>query len=325
MEEEILPMLIQKPTDLRYSDVTPKEVYLDRRRFMSVSAAALGALTLTEQARAAKLSSKPGPAEYYNIGKETQSPLQTVTHYNNYYEFGTSKEEPAQNAPAWKPNAEWPVKIEGEVKAPKTLSLDQIMKLAPLEERIYRHRCVERWSIVVPWIGIPLSTVLKQVEPTGNAKFVAFETYYNRSEMLSPAQAGIALPYVEGLRLDEAMHPLVMLAFGIYGESLPNQNGAPMRLVVPWKYGYKSIKSITKIRFVEKQPPTTWGLYNANEYGFFSNVNPSVDHPRWSQKVEQRLGTGFLGQGTRINTVIYNGYGAQVAGLYSGMDLVKNH
>ena len=318
-------MLIKKPTDLRYSDVTPKEVYLNRRRFMGAGAAALGTLALADQARAAKLTFKPGAAEYYNIGKETQSPIKTVTTYNNYYEFGTAKDEPAQNAPAWKPNPEWPVRIEGEVKAPKTLSLDQIMKLAPLEERIYRHRCVERWSIVVPWIGIPLSAVLKQVEPTGNAKYVAFETYYNRSEMLSPAQAGIALPYVEGLRMDEAMHPLAMLVFGMYGETLPNQNGAPVRLVVPWKYGYKSIKSITKIRFVEKQPPTTWGIYNANEYGFFSNVNPNRDHPRWSQKEEQRLGVGFLGQGTRLKTVIFNGYGDQVAGLYSGMDLIKNH
>ena len=318
-------MLIQKPADLRYSDVTPKEVYLNRRRFMGAGAAALGTLALADEARAAKLGFKQADAALYNIGKETQSPKLTVTTYNNYYEFGTAKDEPAQNAPAWKPNPEWPVRIEGEVKAAKTLSLDQIMKLAPLEERIYRHRCVERWSIVVPWIGIPLSALLKQVEPTGNAKYVAFETYYKTGEMLSPGQAGIALPYVEGLRLDEAMHPLTMLVVGMYGETLPNQNGAPIRLVVPWKYGYKSIKSIVKIRFVERQPPTTWGIYNAGEYGFFSNVNPARDHPRWSQKVEQRLGIGFLGQGTRINTQLFNGYGAQVSSLYTGMDLIRNH
>ena len=318
-------MLIQKPAGLRYSDVTPKEVYLNRRRFLGTGAAALGSLALADRAQAAKLDFKKAAATIYNIGNENPSPKQTVTTYNNYYEFGTQKDEPAQNAPAWKPNAEWPVRLEGEVKAPKTLSLDQVMKLAPLEERIYRLRCVERWSVVVPWIGIPLSAILKQVEPTGNAKYVAFETYYNRGEMLSPAQAGIQLPYVEGLRMDEAMHPLTLMAFGIYGESLPNQNGAPMRLVVPWKYGYKSIKSIVRIRFVERQPPTTWGLYNSGEYGFFSNVNPERDHPRWSQKEERRLGTGFLGQGMAMKTVKFNGYGEQVASLYSGMDLIKNH
>ncbi len=178
---------------------------------------------------------------------------------------------------------------------PKTLSLDQVMKLAPPEERIYRHRCVERWSIVVPWIGFSLSTLLKQVQPTGKAKYVAFETYYDPKAMLSPREAGIPFPYVEGLRLDEAMHPLAMLSFGMYGETMPNQNGAPIRLVIPWKYGYKSIKSIARIRFVEKEPPTDWNLYSSREYGFYSNVNPEVDHPRWSQKEEQRLGSGFPG------------------------------
>jgi sulfoxide reductase catalytic subunit YedY len=300
-------MLIQKPSDLRYSDVTPKEVYLNRRKFIGAGAAALGALTLAEDAQAAKLTAKMADASIYNIGKETQSPKDTVTHYNNYYEFGTGKDEPAQNAPAWKPNPEWPVRIEGEVKAPKTLSLDQIMKLAPLEERIYRHRCVERWSIVVPWIGIPLSALLKQVEPTGNAKYVAFETYYNDKEMLSPRQAGIPLPYVEGLRLDEAMHPLAFLSVGMYGETMPNQNGAPIRLTIPWKYGYKSIKSIVRVRFVANVPPTTWNIYNANEYGFYSNVNPNRDHPRWSQKLEQRLGPGVLGPGTRCVRPMWGG------------------
>jgi methionine sulfoxide reductase catalytic subunit len=200
-----------------------------------------------------------------------------------------------------------------------------VMKLAPPEERIYRHRCVERWSIIVPWIGFSLSTLLKQVQPTGKAKYVAFETYFDPKVMLSPRDAGIPFPYVEGLRLDEAMHPLTLLSFGMYGETLPNQNGTPIRLVIPWKYGYKSIKSITRIRFLEKQPPTDWGMYASNEYGFYSNVNPEVDHPRWSQKEEQRLGVGFLGQGTRIPTVKFNGYGEQVASLYSGMDLRKFH
>ncbi len=309
---------------LRYSDVTPKELYLNRRKFLGAGAAALGALALPGSADAAVLNgvNKTGPMA--NLLKDTASPKKDVTTYNNYYEFGTGKQDPSQNAPAWKPNAVWPVKIEGEVKAPKTLNLADIMKLG-MEERIYRMRCVERWSVVVPWIGIPLATVLKQVELTGNAKYVAFETYYNAKEMLSAREAGIALPYVEGLRIDEAMNPLAMLAVGMYGESLPNQNGAPIRLVVPWKYGYKNIKSIVRIRLVEKEPPTTWGIYNPREYGFYSNVNPEVDHPRWSQKQEQRLGTGFLGQGTRIDTVKFNGYGAQVASLYTGMDLAKNH
>jgi sulfoxide reductase catalytic subunit YedY len=309
---------------LRYSDVTPRQVYVNRRKFLGATAAALGALGLPDSADAAPLNNvnKNGPLQ--NLLKDTPSPKQTVTTYNNFYEFGTAKDDPAANAPAWKPNPEWPVRLEGEVKAPKTLYLADIMKLG-LEERIYRLRCVERWSVVVPWIGVPLATVLKQVEPTGNAKYVAFETYYNAKEMLSSREAGIAFPYVEGLRLDEAMHPLTLLAVGMYGETLPNQNGAPIRLVVPWKYGYKSIKSIVRIRFVEKEPPTTWSLYNPREYGFYSNVNPERDHPRWSQKQEQRLGTGFLGQGVRINTEKFNGYGAQVASLYAGMDLIKYH
>jgi sulfoxide reductase catalytic subunit YedY len=318
-------MLIRKPADLRYSDVTPKHVYLNRRKFLGAGAGVLGALALPKEASAAALSNVNKNGKYHQLHSDAITPKQVVTTYNNYYEFGTGKEDPSQNAPAWKPDPEWPVVIEGEVKQKKTLSLERIMKLAPLEERIYRHRCVERWSIVVPWIGFSLSELLKQVEPTGNAKYVAFETYYNPKEMLSPRQAGIPLPYVEGLRIDEAMHPLTMLTFGMYGETLPNQNGAPIRLTVPWKYGYKSIKSIVRIRFVEKQPPTTWNLYAPHEYGFYSNVNPNRDHPRWSQKQEQRLGSGFLGQGTRINTVIFNGYGDQVASLYAGMDLIRNH
>jgi sulfoxide reductase catalytic subunit YedY len=304
---------------MRYSDVTPKELYLNRRKFLGAGAAALGALALPGDASAAPLTGYGKPAAY---GTEKASPKETVTTYNNYYEFGTGKDEPAVNAPKWKPNATWPVKIEGEVKASKTLNLADIMKLG-MEERIYRMRCVERWSVVVPWIGIPLSAVLKQVEPTGNAKFVAFETYYNPSEMLSARAAGIALPYVEGLRLDEAMHPLTILAVGMYGETLPNQNGAPIRLVVPWKYGYKGIKSITRIRFVSTAPATTWGLYSSKEYGFYSNVNPNRPHPRWSQAQEQRLGTGFLGQGTRMDTQPFNGYAKEVAGLYTGMDLIN--
>jgi sulfoxide reductase catalytic subunit YedY len=309
---------------LRYSDITPKELYLNRRKFLGAGAAALGALALPGTGLAAPLSGVNKNGSMANLLKDTASPQKTVTTYNNYYEFGTGKDEPALNSQTWKPNPTWPIRVDGEVKAAKTLNLADIMKLG-LEERIYRMRCVERWSVVVPWVGVPLASVLKQFELTGNAKYVAFETYYNPKEMLSPREAGIPLPYVEGLRLDEAMHPLTLLAVGMYGESMPNQNGAPIRLVVPWKYGYKGIKSISRIRFVDKEPPTTWQTYNPREYGFFSNVNPDVDHPRWSQKQEQRLGTGFLGQGTRMNTEKFNGYGTQVASLYSGMDLVKFH
>ncbi len=306
----------------RYSDVTPKELYLNRRNFLGAGAAALGALALPEDAHAAAIPNFNKTGTLHKLLDDGVSPKETVTTYNNFYEFGTGKEDPSQNAPKWKPNPAWQIKIEGEVKAPKTISLTDIMKLG-MEERIYRMRCVERWSVVVPWIGIPLATVLKQVEPTGNAKFVAFESYYNSKEMLSEREAGIGLPYVEGLRIDEAMNPLSILAVGIYGETLPNQNGAPVRLVTPWKYGYKGIKSITRIRFVEKQPPTTWGLYSSKEYGFYSNVNPNRAHPRWSQKQEQRLGGGFLGQGTRMDTAMFNGYGAQVSSLYNGMDLIS--
>ena len=210
--------------------------------------------------------------------------------------------------------------MEGAVAKPRKFTLAELIALAPLEERIYRHRCVEAWSIVVPWVGYSLSVLLKQVQPTAKAQYVAFESYYNSSMMLSSQQAGIEFPYVEGLRLDEAMHPLSMLSFGMYGDSLPPQDGAPVRLTVPWKYGFKSIKSLVKIKLVEKQPPSTWNLSNAREYGFYSNVNPQVDHPRWSQSSERRLGE-FL----KRPTLMFNGYGDQVASLYNGMDLKKNY
>jgi len=250
---------------------------------------------------------------------EKLNSYQDITHYNNYYEFGTGKEEPATLAGKLK-TTPWTVSIEGEVAKPKTFDIDAILKMAPLEERIYRHRCVEAWSIVVPWIGFPLSTLIKQVEPTAKAKFVAFQTFYDPKTMLSPFRAGIDFPYVEGLRMDEAMHPLALLSVGLYGEVLPNQNGAPLRLVVPWKYGFKSIKSIVKIRFQEKMPPTTWNLSAPQEYGFYSNVNPQVDHPRWTQAKERRLGEFF-----RRDTLLFNGYEKEVASLYSGMDLRRNY
>ena len=315
-------MLIRKPSDLGYSAVTPKEVYVNRRRFLAGTAAAVGALAIPDAARAAKFT---GVKKSSFSTTERQTPLNIISSYNNYYEFGTGKDEPEQNAPKWKVPSPWTVKIDGEVMKPKTIDLDAILKLAPLEERIYRMRCVEAWSVVVPWIGFSLSTLLKQVEPTANAKFVAFETLYAPKFRLSPRAAGIPFPYKEGLRLDEAMHPLALLCAGLYGETLPNQNGAPLRIVVPWKYGFKSIKSLTRITFVEKQPPTDWAAYAPNEYGFYSNVNPHRDHPRWSQAKERRLGEGFLGQGVVRDTLMFNGYGDQVAGMYTGMDLIRNY
>ncbi len=301
---------------LRYSDVTPQRVYLNRRRFLATGSAALASLTLPGLSAAAKLS---GVAKGPFSTDEKPTPLQDITHYNNFYEFGTAKEQPAEMAKNFK-TSPWEVKVEGGAAKRQVFDLDAIMKLAPLEERIYRHRCVERWSIVVPWIGFPLNALIKQADPNPKAKFVAFETYYDPRQMPQARYGGIPFPYVEGLRMDEAMHPLTLLCVGLYGETLPNQNGAPLRLVVPWKYGYKSIKSIVKIRFVEKMPPTTWNLSAPNEYGFFSNVNPEVDHPRWSQAKERRLGE-FL----KRNTLKFNGYGHQVAPMYAGMDLRKNY
>jgi sulfoxide reductase catalytic subunit YedY len=310
-------MIIRNATDLHYSDVTPKELYLNRRRFLTAGSMALGALASPFASGVAKLNAAKTKPPFSTDEKLTS--LDIITHYNNYYEFGTGKEEPAEYSKNFNPKS-WTVSIEGEVTKPRQMDLDSIMKVAPLEERIYRHRCVERWSIVVPWIGFSLSALLKQFEPTSKAKYVAFQTYYEPKEMPQGKYAGIQLPYVEGLRLDEAMHPLAMLCVGLYGQTLPAQNGTPIRLVVPWKYGYKSIKSIVKIRFVEKQPPTTWNLSAANEYGFYSNVNPERDHPRWSQTVERRLPDV-----KPTKTQKFNGYGDQVASLYTGMDLIKNY
>ena len=315
-------MLIRRKPDIDYSEVTHKQAYLNRRRFLTASGAAAGALALPFSALAVKLNTAKS---INNAGSEKVTSKDVVTGYNNYYEFGTGKQEPSENAPKWKVPSPWTVQIGGEVMKPKTIDLDAIMKLAPIEERIYRHRCVEAWSIVVPWIGFSLSNLLKQVEPTSKAKFVQFDTYYDSKVMISAREAGIPFPYKEGLRLDEAMHPLTLLGMGMYGETLPNQNGAPLRLVIPWKYGFKSIKSINKITFVEGQPKTDWAAYAPTEYGFYSNVNPKRDHPRWSQARERRLGEGFLGQGIQKDTIMFNGYGDQVASMYSGMDLIKNY
>ena len=307
--------------NLRYSDVTPKDIYLNRRRFLGAGAAALGAFASAIPAHATtKLNGVTKSA--YNVGKEALTPQSFVTIYNNFYEFGTGKDEPAKLARNFK-TSPWTVRIEGDVAKPKTLDYDAILKLAPLEERIYRHRCVEGWSIVVPWVGFSLSALLKQVEPTGKAKFVAFESLYDSKQMISERAAHIKFPYLEGLRLDEAMHPLTLLTVGMYGETLPNQNGAPVRMVLPWKYGFKSIKSIVKITLVEKQPVTTWAREWPEAYGFYSNVNPNREHPRYSQAEEHRLGTGRLDDLQK--TVMFNGYSDQVAGMYTGMDLIRNY
>jgi methionine sulfoxide reductase catalytic subunit len=313
-------MLIKTTRDIPFSEVTPKSLYVNRRRFLgALPPAFLGAQELLSPAARAKAAVKLGGLVKSPFSTaEKQNSFKDVSTYNNFYEFGTSKEQPAQLAKNFQ-TSPWVVSVEGEVAKPRKFSVDELLKLAPLEERIYRHRCVEAWSIVVPWIGYSLSALLKQVEPTSKAKFVYFETYYDLKQMPEAKNAGIPLPYVEGLRLDEAMHPLALLTVGMYGESLPPQNGAPVRLVAPWKYGFKSIKSLVKIRLVAAQPRNTWNISNSSEYGFYSNVNPQVDHPRWTQANERRLG-----ELRRRPTLMFNGYADQVAPLYAGMDLKKS-
>jgi sulfoxide reductase catalytic subunit YedY len=252
-------------------------------------------------------------------GEELTS-LEDITHYNNFYEFGVNKDEPAKNAGVL-PTRPWTVRVEGKVKTPKTFDIEALLKLRPLEDRVYRHRCVEAWSMVIPWIGYSLSEFINQCEPLSTAKYVQFLSYYDKHVEKWASSSTIFWPYSEGLRMDEAMNPLALLTFGLYGEVLPNQDGAPIRIVVPWKYGFKSAKSIVAVRFLDKQPPTTWNDQAQSEYGFYSNVNPTVDHPRWSQKTERRIGKAFYAQ--RRTTLMFNGYGDQVASLYKGMDLKK--
>lgn len=308
-------MNIYKPQTIPSSEITPKAVFEARRKFMQLAGGAyLTALLPTTTWAAEKLLDLKKSA--YNTSEEL-TPLKDVTSYNNFYEFGTSKEDPAANAGNFKTRP-WTVSIEGEVKKPKVFDLDELLKLAPLEERIYRLRCVEAWSMVVPWVGYSLAELIKQVEPTGNAKFVEFVSLHDPKQMPGQQRPVLNWPYREGLRIDEAMHPLTLLTFGLYGEVLPNQNGAPIRVIMPWKYGFKSAKSIVKIRFVEQQPTTSWMQAGPNEYGFYANVNPEVDHPRWSQAKERRIGE-FL----KRKTLMFNGYADEVAGLYAGMDLNK--
>ncbi|CFB61516.1 Sulfoxide reductase catalytic subunit YedY precursor [Pandoraea apista] len=319
--------------DIPASSITPREVATSRRRFLRASGAGLTGLggavlgVLPQRVAFAADSAGTGLAKltaarntrYVIADKPTD--IQDVTTYNNFYEFGTDKSDPARRAGTLKPRP-WQIAIEGEVKQPKVYDIDTLLKLAPLEERVYRHRCVEGWSMVIPWIGYSLAELIRQVQPTGNAKYVEFVTLADPKQMPGLSYPVLSWPYVEGLRMDEAMHPLSLLTFGLYGEVLPNQNGAPVRMVVPWKYGFKSAKSIVKIRFVEKMPLTSWNRAAPDEYGFYSNVNPGVDHPRWSQATERRIGDGGIFTPKR-KTLIFNGYGEQVAGLYQGMDLRK--
>lgn len=315
-------MLIKKPDDIRSSEITPRSVYLNRRKFiaglsLAGAAAAVGIEELAAPRRAAASEQIPGITKSPFSTTEKITPLKDVTHYNNYYEFSTDKEGPAEWAKNFKTRP-WTVTIDGAVTKKQVFDVDSIIKFAVPEERIYRHRCVEGWSIVVPWVGFSLSELIKRVEPLGKAKFVEFTTVYDPKQMPGQRRDVLDWPYVEGLRMDEAMHPLALLCFGMYGEVLPNQDGAPLRIVVPWKYGFKSAKAIVRIHFTEKQPINTWNRAAPFEYGFYSNVNPNVDHPRWSQKTERRLGEFF-----KRPTLMFNGYD-QVASLYSGMDLKKN-
>jgi len=315
-------MLIRRPSDIRPSEITPPRVWHQRRQFVQ-AALATGLLGAMGRGRAAtpagaKLATRPG--SYSTMEKPT--PFQMVTNYCNFYEFGTDKEDPPRNAPSSLQPRPWKVVVEGEVHKPGTFDVDDLMKLAPLEERVYRLRCVEAWSAVVPWVGFSFAELIKKVEPTGNAKFVEFTTLADRKQMPGLSAGVLDWPYTEGLRLDEAMHPLTLLTFGLYGEVLPNQNGAPVRVIVPWKYGFKSAKSLVKIRFTDKQPLNSWQKAAPQEYGFYSNVNPAVDHPRWSQATERRLGEDGLFN-KRRPTQMFNGYAEQVAQLYAGMDLKK--
>ncbi|MGH8119319.1 MAG: protein-methionine-sulfoxide reductase catalytic subunit MsrP [Gammaproteobacteria bacterium] len=324
-------MLIKKPDDIKPSEITPESVYLDRRRFIRTAlfAGAAGTLAVTVPGLVTgKEQTPPGTANLAPLGnlvkspystKEEMTPFEDVTTYNNFYEFGTHKSDPSENSGRFKPRP-WSIKVEGECARPGIFELEDFLAPHKLEERLYRMRCVEAWSMVIPWVGIPLGDVLKQFEPNSNAKYVAFTTVFRPAEMPGQKWPVLEWPYVEGLRIDEAMHPLTILAVGLYGKVLPNQNGAPIRLVVPWKYGYKGIKSIVRIAFTRKQPPTTWNISAPREYGFYSNVNPEVEHPRWSQRKERRIG-----EFRKRETLMFNGYAEQVASLYSGMDLAKNY
>ncbi len=318
-------MIIKKPSDIKSSEITDERIFLNRRNFIR---AGLLAGTTLATAGIYRFINPPPPkavvtAEIQGITKPTDftteeklNTFEEITNYNNFYEFSTSKTSVARRAENFITRP-WTIEVGGLVQKPKTFDIEEILKFQQ-EERIYRFRCVEGWSMVIPWVGFPLKTLLEKVEPLGVAKYVAFQTLYDSEQMQSSFSAGIDLPYVEGLRLDEAVHPLTILATGLYGKQMPNQNGAPIRLVVPWKYGFKSIKSIVKITLTDDEPPTTWSIAAPSEYGFYSNVNPNVRHPRWSQATENRIG-----EYTRRETLMFNGYANEVVKLYEGMDLKK--
>ena len=317
-------MLIKKASDVKSSEITDKKLYLERRRFLQLASTAT--LSLAAASLAPGLSGLSFAQARQKLDGVQKSPLSTdealtpyedITNYNNFYEFDTDKYSPAKLAKDFRTKP-WSVVVEGEVDKPAVYHLEDLIKPHALEERIYRLRCVEGWSMVIPWVGFPLGDVLKRFEPTSKAKFIHFTTLYDPEQMPGQRRSVLKWPYVEGLRLDEAMHPLTILAVGLYGEVLPNQDGAPLRLVVPWKYGFKSIKSIVKMRFVEQQPVGSWELAAPHEYGFYSNVNPDVPHPRWSQARERRIGEFY-----KRKTLMFNGYADQVAHLYAGMDLKK--
>lgn len=317
-------MLIRIPPQhpILSSQITPEDVWRQRRRFMAggLGAAAwlaAGAPRAAEQG--SKLAALSIATRRDHAGGESPTPFEAASTYNNYYEFGTDKDEPSRHAHTLRTRP-WEIAVEGECEAPGRIGIEELVSAKNLEERIYRFRCVETWSMVVPWVGVPLASVIARFKPTSRARYVAFETLYDRKQMPLSRSSGLTLPYVEGLRMDEALHPLTLLTVGMYGRVLPNQNGAPVRLVVPWKYGYKSIKSVVRMRFVEEQPPTTWNRMAPHEYGFYSNVNPERSHPRWSQVSERRLGELF-----KRKTLPFNGYAQEVAALYAGMNLRKLH
>ena len=314
-------MLIRKPLDYRPSEITDQHLFEHRRRILRAAAVGgLGtALTLALSPRAARAALELGDVVPGPFGTdEERNSLDDITSYNNFYELGTGKEDPKRNADALQTDP-WSITIDGEVAKPGTYTLEDLVRPHAIEERVYRLRCVEAWSMVIPWNGFPLSDLLERFEPASRAKYVAFQTLMDPENLPGQRRPILDWPYKEGLRIDEAMHPLTILAVGLYGETLPNQNGAPIRLVVPWKYGFKSIKSIVRITLTEDQPPTAWNTAAPNEYGFYSNVNPDVPHPRWSQATERRIGDFF-----KRETLPYNGYGEQVASLYAGMDLRAN-
>jgi sulfoxide reductase catalytic subunit YedY len=321
-------MLIKRGGEIRSGEITDRALYLNRRAFMTGSVAGAAALALAPWAARAAAPPAAGQPLAAVRNKAFDLPdattkFQDATTYNNFYEFGVNKDDPAQLAGTLRPRP-WKVQVDGLALKPRTFDIDDVLKMAPLEERVYRLRCVEGWSMVIPWIGFPLSALLKRVEPTGAAKYVEFQTLVDPEQMpgQKPSIFGSSLdwPYVEGLRLDEAMHPLTLLTVGMYGHVIPNQNGAPVRIVVPWKYGFKSAKSLVRIRLVADEPKTSWNKAAPNEYGFYSNVNPNVDHPRWSQATERRIG-----EFRRRKTLMLNGYADQVASLYAGMDLKKQY